>query len=190
MQTAVPVVRPLSRQAIERTATNLVSQLHDQTLTEARPLPILQICEFCLEKICGVSFAVDYLSPGREGCFDGTELILDNETYERALVGDPRARFTCAHEFSHAYLHRTQLKYLNGLSDVRLYRRGQIKAYQDPEWQANTMAAALLMPGPAMRLLMNDLIPGATGGTADVIARRLGVSRAAAQLRIDKGDTN
>lgn len=60
-----------------------------------------------------------------------------SDVYERAINGNPRDRFTLCHELGHYLLHQPE--------SVG-YARGQVPAYRDPEWQANTFAAELMAP--------------------------------------------
>lgn len=59
--------------------------------------------------------------------------------YIEALNNIGRSRFTLAHELSH-YLLLYVLKFNTEETD------GEIKAYEDPEWQANYLAGELLAP--------------------------------------------
>ena len=59
------------------------------------------------------------------------------KVYEGAIKGNPRDRFTLCHEFGHWLLHQPE-----SVS----FARGEIPTYCDPEWQANTFAAELLIP--------------------------------------------
>ena len=65
------------------------------------------------------------------------------DVYLGAMNNNPRDLFTIAHEFGHAFLHDT---------DTIVLARGEegIKAYENPEWQANTFAAELLAPSDAI----------------------------------------
>ena len=90
------------------------------------------------------------------------------DVYNRCVEGYGRDRFTIAHEVGHYLMHN---------SNVTLARLGKekVQAYMDPEWQANTFAAELLMP--------INLID-----TTDVkkIAEKFGVSYSAASIRLKK----
>ncbi len=89
---------------------------------------------------------------------------LRESVYEGACRGNGRDRFTLAHEIGHYFMH----------NDVVLSRAepgSRIPAYRDPEWQANTFAAALLMP--------DHLIDGLT---PKQIAKKCGTSESAAAI--------
>ena len=88
-----------------------------------------------------------------------------------------RQRFTLAHELAHAIKHRDQLD-AGGIVDNALYR----SLLPEPmEWEANRYAAQLLMPLSAMQKLWR-----AGHRTAALAAPRLGVSEAAALIRLDQ----
>lgn len=68
-------------------------------------------------------------------------LSVREEVYVGATRDSPRDRFTIAHELGHLILH--------GPESIVFHRKENmesIKAYENPEWQANVFAAALLMP--------------------------------------------
>lgn len=84
--------------------------------------------------------------------------------YEGACCGNGRDRFTLAHEIGHYFMH-------NNIMLSRVESGIRIPAYRDPEWQANTFAAALLMP--------DHLIIGLT---PQEIAVKCGTSNSAATI--------
>lgn len=69
--------------------------------------------------------------------------------YRAAMDHNPRQRFTFAHEFAHSLLHRSDS--LNRI-DVSV----KVETYEDPEWQANNLAAAILMPKSGVLEIIND----------------------------------
>lgn len=83
--------------------------------------------------------------------------------YENACNGVGRDRFTIAHEIGHYFLHS------EGFSFART--DGNVPAYRDPEWQANTFASFLLIPR-AQTLFMDK----------EEIASRCMVSNQAAEI--------
>lgn len=85
------------------------------------------------------------------------------DVYEGAIKGVPRDRFTLCHELGHYLLHQPE----------RIsHARGNVPAYQNPEWQANTFAAELMAP---YRLIQNM--------TVDDIMMKCGMSRQAATIQ-------
>ena len=77
---------------------------------------------------------------------------VSDETYEMLEEDHPRGRFSLCHELAHAEEHTDLLIRLQELPHRKgsLYRDSAPphKAYWDTEWQANSIAAALLMPSP------------------------------------------
>ncbi len=65
-------------------------------------------------------------------------MLIREDTYNGAVHGNKRDRFTLAHEIGHYLLHDIQ--------SISLARKDEnVPSYQDPEWQANAFAAEFLM---------------------------------------------
>ena len=79
-----------------------------------------------------------------------------------------RDQFTVAHELGHYFLHSRQ-----GQTPLIAYRRGSGRR----EWEANSFAAALLMPAVAFKKASRE------GLDVNELAARFNVSRSAAQVR-------
>lgn len=86
-----------------------------------------------------------------------------SDVYDRAVQGNPRDRFTLCHELGHYLLHQPE-----SIS----YARGEIPAYRNPEWQANTFAAELMAP----MNMVKDM-------TIEEIMEECGLSRQSATIR-------
>jgi hypothetical protein len=113
------------------------------------------------------------------------ELILSEEWYRQLCGGHPRAAFTVGHELGHAVLHTATLVDLGDLnlqSQAALHRgKKEHSICRDTEWQANSFAAAFLMPFEGLKSLSirtKTLSEGA-------IASHFGVSLEAAFNRLD-----
>ncbi|MDC7289575.1 ImmA/IrrE family metallo-endopeptidase [Blautia schinkii] len=91
------------------------------------------------------------------------KMIIREDVYNRAVQGNPRDRFTLCHELGHYLLHQPE-----NIS----YARGDIPAFRNPEWQANTFAAELMAPG---YLIQNMSV--------SEIVEKCGVSRQAAEIQ-------
>ena len=78
---------------------------------------------------------------------------------------------TIAHEVGHVLLHSEQ-----NIQQLARTNKETIKPYENPEWQADTFAAELLMP--ASMITEDD--------TVFTVARRFGVSYSAARIRLNK----
>ncbi|WP_225028321.1 ImmA/IrrE family metallo-endopeptidase [Xinfangfangia pollutisoli] len=72
-------------------------------------------------------------------CPRGSFIRFREDVYRRACEGDPRSRFTFAHELGHLILHRNAPM-------ARASKRDGTKAFRLAEPQANRFAATLLMP--------------------------------------------
>jgi Zn-dependent peptidase ImmA (M78 family) len=86
-----------------------------------------------------------------------------------------RRRFTVAHECAHFLLHRDKIG--DGLSDDAMYRSPNLTTQE--EFQANNLAAELLMP----RRLMNVAIARGFAGVHE-LADRFDVSEPAMKVRL------
>lgn len=113
------------------------------------------------------------LPPGISGKLSREE---DGSWVIRVNRHDPkvRQRFTIAHEVAHFLLHRDEIK--NGITDDTFYRSG---LSERREWEANRLAADILMPWNLVRSI-------ATEGRASALelAKALEVSEAAMNIRL------
>lgn len=171
-------VPPLSIAQLRELAGVIRAGLH---LSSVEPFPVPYFLEHALPKaIPEFDFAVvDELPDGNEACAypdgctanpDGPFIELTTKVYEGACAGNGRDRLTVLHETSHVLLHRK----------VAVHHRGprgeDLKAYENSEWQANQLAAELLMP-PASFSMHRSL---------HKFCRTMGVSRKAAEVRGNK----
>lgn len=133
-----------------------------------------------------VDYEIADLLPGAEARtrFDAKErkifVALSAQTYRKLERGDYRARFTLLHELGHVLLHARTLMKLSAIphAEAALMRVGH-PVYEDSEWQADSFAAAALMPARAMRELEQK-------GRLDVMNIQIyfKVSLQAAEIRI------
>lgn len=113
------------------------------------------------------------------------ELILSGEWYRALCIGHARARFTVAHELGHAVMHT---KTLVALGDLSLQSQAALHRglkdhpiHRDTEWQANSFAAAFLMPLDGIQLLRQSR----GGASIAKLSARFGVSNEAAAVRLN-----
>lgn len=154
MSEFVPSVQPLSRNDIESHAIRLIRRFYPHLLCKPGVFPVLDFFDLLREEF-GLDPGVEQLPDGVEGMTwpDG-RVIVSEETYRGAALGKGRSRFTIPHEGYHGIQHRSQIrKALYDAGELILYRRQLVKPYQDPEWQANTFASAILMPASMVREL-------------------------------------
>ncbi|MGM9570111.1 MAG: ImmA/IrrE family metallo-endopeptidase [Phascolarctobacterium sp.] len=136
--------------------------------------PVVEFLEKCLPVIFE-DFSLEVLPveemPYKEGETYPSEhrIIIREDVYEKACAGDGRARFTIAHEIGHLFYHTNE-----AISLCRMKGKIQLKAYENPEWQANVFAGELL----ASSYLIKGL-------TASEVKERCGVSITAARVQLD-----
>lgn len=100
---------------------------------------------------------------------DEWKIILKQSVYEGACNENPRDRFTIAHEIGHLFLHK-------GIN-ISLNRGNEsIPAYKDPEWQANTFAAELLVP---------TFIRNLENMSVEDVSKTYGVSKKVAEIQLE-----
>lgn len=182
----VPVVKSRSRLEVERIATAFLRQFAPECLRSPQPSPVLRF----FDRVLPVEFAfkpmIDKLPPGLEGITDmGVRSVtLPPEVYADLEAGVGRALFTASHEIGHVVLHAAELSptgaCLPNTKAITLARRTDILPYQDPEWQANYFASALIMP--VIELMQLERDHGAL--TERLLVETFSVSAAAARTRI------
>ena len=163
---------PLSRDDIRAEAWKLRVVLG---ASQAKALPILKILEYGMGRLFP-GFNRTIVSkdemPGREAVTypAANEIDIREDTYLLAYYGDPRARFTLAHEIGHLILHTPET--------ITLAREAADNTtplrFESAEWQADAFAGDFLAPP---RLLL--------GLSVDEIAEQFNISRKAAQIQFD-----
>lgn len=80
------------------------------------------------------------------------------DVYDKLMEGDKRQRFTAAHEVYHADIHGA---YFESMPEAMYLNRSKATypIYRNAEWQANTAAAAYLMPVKTLRMILPDTKP-------------------------------
>ena len=165
---------------IDTRARGVLTTVAPECLRAAQQAPILRIFEGGLLKDYGIRDGVEELPFGTEAHFDPmtNEIILDVQVYLDLHDGNPRARFTVAHEIGHGIMHGAYFREIHsGNRKAKVLNRGEIPHYADPEKQANRFASEFLMPTP----LVADLIK--LGGTPHDIMRIFHVSFTAAEIK-------
>lgn len=134
--------------------------------------PIIQFLELVMPMVFE-DFVFGVKSEEEMGCNHGLTIPSENaiylraDVYEGALKGNPRDRFTAAHELGHYLMHRDV-----PVTYHRMIGRKRLPPEIDSECQANLFAAALLMPERKLRKCRS---------LAEV-AKKFGVSRKAASF--------
>ena len=159
---------PLSRKKIQEVAITL-RKLFKVPLDE--PFPVLKFIEFVLPtfgytiEICETSEMQNVYALTLP---DEKIIKISENVYNLAVQGYPRHLFTLAHEIGHVIFHDN-----DSISFARTNEK--IKPYEDPEWQANTFAAELLVPSCMIK-----------GKTIDEIIKIYGCSKEVASIQLSK----
>ena len=146
----VPLVKGLSHSAIEKAAQHFLSVVCPESLLRPQAVPVLDIFENKMQ-LFDFRVLIGKNVKGLGGFTDVTHryIQLSQSTYRRLEKGDPQAKFTVAHEFGHACLHAAY-------TSAVFTQRSKLRAFEDPEWQANAFSAALLMPLASLRVLSRE----------------------------------
>jgi len=163
------VVPPLSNHQIARKCDGIRLQF---SLSEEPYFPVMPFLEEVLDnamRAVRLEIADKKEMGNYEGFTDphGEFIRLREDVYEKACYGNPRDRFTVAHELGHFFLH-------TGIPMARAKDIVGYKPYQLSEPQANRFAIELLAPKQFM--LPRD--------TPETLALRHGISLSAADHRL------
>jgi len=154
----VPLVPGLSRKKIEIKAVSLIRKLQPEALKGECPVDIEAIFDIDTPSLYGIETGYTDLSVLGSEVLGYTDASKKLSYVDRTLIDSKnaptirRCRSTIAHEVGHCFLHVPILNLFRSLlfknNSEGLYRakRTEIKAYQDPEWQAWEFARAILMP--------------------------------------------
>lgn len=171
----VPPVNPLSINIIEELGRCFLSQLAPDSLSKPQPLNVLELVDSKLPQ-----FGIHVCPASREEIGDRhgatdpqgsseINILVDEKIWNALEAEAPRSHYaktTVCHEVGHAVLHvpilRRKLLIRGGDVLARVQRRN-LRAYEDPEWQAWMFAGAILMPSDTLHMLQeqhNKLEPG------------------------------
>lgn len=111
--------------------------------TTVPAFPIVELIEHKLMDYCPLEVLEDSACGDKEAWIvpGQREIYVRDSVYEAAVNGNPRARFTLAHELGHRVFHTIKQIMPCSIEDME-----NLKLYQDPEWQANAFAGELLAP--------------------------------------------
>ena len=136
--------------------------------------PIMQFLELALPTFIP-DFVLEIVPVNEMGnkhgeTYPSKKLIrIREDVYLGAHAGNGRDRLTIAHEIGHLLLHDD-----NSIALCRLAPDEKLKAYEDPEWQANAFGGELL----ASSYLINGL-------SVREVSERCGVTKAAASIQLN-----
>jgi len=164
-------VAPLSRADIEKFALEVRRLLG---LQDHQSVNMLRLIELVLPlALDGFAYEVveDRELGDAEATTSSTERLIkiSARCYAAARARAGRAQFTLAHELGHLLIH---------CGKPFQMARGAVKAYANPEWQADCFAGAFLAPASEVRECRS----------VDEIAARFAISKAAANVRAQMCD--
>ena len=135
-------------------------------------------------KQLGLRIKVANLGPGISGHIsrDGEEYLIKVNRFE----AKERQRFTIAHEIAHFLLHREKIDASpDGITDTVLYRSPDQRGEPDPtEFEANRLAADILMPKRSVERRLRELGGRISEMAIEVLARDFKVSKVAMEIRL------
>ena len=184
-------VRPMSRVDVEIASLTYLVDQAPEVLREPLELNVDRLLTLSIPK--SHQYKLDLITAfetaGIEGQMHPAQRLiqLTESSYSLMCSGNGRARFTACHEIGHVLLHHDQ--FLGMIQNpARMKVQKDLKAYVDPEWQADYSSSALLMPFTSVYPLWKDL--SKRGAEEDEIADEFvdlyGVSRQAASIRLQK----
>ena len=142
---------PLSRAKIRKFA-KILRRAYD--ISTNVKFPTIEFLEFGLKSL---GFDYDICDKSElENCYAKTipeekVVKIREDVYIRATQGNPRDIFTILHEIGHVIFHNNRT--------IEFARNEEkIPIYMDPEWQANTFAAEVLVPADCIAGMTEDEI--------------------------------
>ena len=139
--------------------------------------PIVQFLENVLPIFCP-DFQLEILSQSEMGnkhgeTYPSRKLIrIREDVYLGAVNGSGRDRLTIAHEIGHLFLHKDA-----SIALCQLAPNEKLRAFEDPEWQANAFGGELLASAYLIR-----------GMSAAEVSEQCGVSMDAAKIQLKAAD--
>jgi hypothetical protein len=157
MQAKVTVVPGLSKKQIENVAIRLLKENQPDALTKDIPVDVEMLYEFYIPETYGIKVCYTDLSPLGSGILGYTNAATKESFVDKNLsdsndvATSRRFRSTVVHESFHCIQHVPVIQYFKSISldkDEILYRvkKTDIRAFEDPEWQAWEFARVYLMP--------------------------------------------
>ena len=159
---------PCHRRDLERIGIEVLKLISPEALTKPTRVDLAAVVDGALERF-GVFFAPAFSDRLEDRAAitiaDGDEksdidILISHELWSAIRAAGREAnmaRATVAHELAHAILHVPSLrKSMNRLpekSGLSRMRRGDLKPFEDPEWQAWALAGCILMPRTTLETL-------------------------------------
>lgn len=152
--TLVPQVLPMSYRDAESHSIARLRRHFPRLLSQPGQVNVLDTWELLRDEY-DIDNSVTVLPDGVEGrTWPDNRVEISEATYIGAVHDEVRPRFTIVHECNHAWHHASQIRcVLESGSTLHLNRSSSIPPYRNPEWQADALTGAYLMPLPALRIL-------------------------------------
>lgn len=163
LEEEVPPVNPLSVPIIEELGRCFLQQLAPEMLEGPRALDVLDlvdkrlpdfgihVCPATREELGNRVGATDPKGKGE------INILVAEEIWDNLEADAPKSYFaktTVCHELGHALIHvpilRRRLQMHNVLARTQ---RANLRAYEDPEWQAWAFAGSILLPRTTLEVL-------------------------------------
>jgi hypothetical protein len=176
MKDKLLLANPMSRAEIRKIANSIRERFNFTKLK----FPLLEFVEFIIPTFIDKDFWLEILPVNEmpnayaQAVPEEHKIVLREDVYNEICKGNPRHYFTLAHEVGHYILHKKENILILKLSDPD-FSSVIIRKFEEPEWQANTFAAELLVPSE----LIGDL-------SVEQIAKSCGVSKQVAAIQLNK----
>ena len=163
MTHSVSVVRPRTAKEIDELAFGLVASFQPEAVRLVTKFDVERFFDCELERLTGIEPDYLPLGEGLDGFTNSEDkrcvICADLADYGEDDVKRRRLRATLAHEMGHCFLHvqdsrqsQAMITFLHDeRSSLELYRQGDLRAFENPEWQAWRFAGAMLMPECCIR---------------------------------------
>lgn len=199
--TEISRTRPASYLELDLSASRLVTHLFPREIQQGTAIPVMKALRRLkdVKRFCGLPytpvFVRDKAIP-EEGVTEfpnrTLRICLRDDVALCARQGNPRSRFTAAHELAHAVLHHSELATQNG----RAFRDSActateklpsgVRIFESPDWQANCWAGAFLMPFAGIQRYCERLATEGKALDVESFAANFQVSVKAAEIRLQK----
>ena len=167
--TQIQKVKPRKIVDIELEAENLLHMFQPEVMKRVGIFDVEHFFEFELQADTQIEPVCDDLPSGIDGYTDSLRMksFISKDLWECGadIVQRRRLRSTMAHEIGHCYLHVPDARRDREMQQVfgndhaspfELYDPDDLRAFEDPEWQAWRFASALLMPQDCFRRAVRD----------------------------------
>ncbi|HFT1684962.1 ImmA/IrrE family metallo-endopeptidase [Providencia stuartii] len=162
-------VSPLSQDSIWAVASSVRKDANAALNTNDPYMDVLSALEYLHNKEAILMHIVEFNEMPSEYAIalpKSREIIIREDTYENAINGVPRDRFTLAHELGHIVLHENApQQYASAQSVISNHHYTE-----DAEWQANEFAASFLIDLENKPVLKTPLLISETFGVSPEVS--------------------